>query len=179
MSTTNFKNRVAEFNTYDLTNLAASLAIYFSANGSTGLKFTNINSTNANITNVLTTNTISSNVIATNTTTTNLNATNITGGNIHIFQSIAGHIVTTSTNYNASNLDYAILFTGSSELTLFLPNPTTVPGITYKLFNNTTQPLILSTLSTGYINARFPLPYTLNITGEQITSDGSSSYWLT
>lgn len=134
----------------------------------TGGTFTNLTATNLNLTNITGTNLSSTNITGTNITS--LTKVQVNGG-------ILGHISSTGGIWNLSATDYAILFTGSSG-TLILPSATSVPGITYKIFNNTSGTI---TATGALINGTGSTPFSLSTAKNsvnQLTSDGISSFWL-
>lgn len=86
-----------------------------------------------------------------------------------------GHPTVVSGLYTGTINDYAILFTGSTQGTLVLPLATSLPGITWKIFNTSG-----TIIATGAFVDQQPTPFTISQskTGAvQLTSDGISSYW--
>lgn len=169
-----FKVRTSEFNSSNLNDLASSLSQAFSVNGSTGIVVNsmNINSLNSTI------------ISSANIHADQASFFNLTGSNLIIGQSIQGNVITFSNvqAYAPSSTTYAVLFTGEGiQSTLSLGNPSLFPGITYKVFNDVSVPLVITGTNGSFINGTGTFPYTVSSgrTAIQLTSDGNFSWWTT
>jgi hypothetical protein len=145
----------------------------------TGATVTNLTATNQVVTNLTGTNLFVTNETITSLTGTNIFVTGATvGGILTINGLIEGHVNTTGGNYTASVSNYAILFTGAGPNTLTLPAASSVPGITYKVFNDMAGALSFTLNgSDKYLGTGASI---FSLTGHSatiLTSDGIASWW--
>jgi hypothetical protein len=197
-----FRIKTSDYNTSNLRDLAASLFQAITSICSSGasisllqvnlLNANNINATGATIANlngniINFTGATINNLTAFNETVINLTGTNLSytssligNGPLYLTgsSSINGHINTTGGNYTATLNNYAILFTGAGPSTLTLPLVASVPGITFKVFNDTASALSFALSgSDKYLGTGASIFALTGHSATILTSDGFASWW--